>query len=172
MFFIRKSLRAKLTAFAVMVLVGFLALTHITIADFDGHQGAGQLNDIWGSVRVDSLEYDGLETYSRHGFWISSWADFAVHYTYEFQHTIRDALGNALFPILEDKYSPPTQTLAAGEDDSDAPRWRSIYVSDDTLDAGTWYTLHAYSRLDVWKKGRPDIRDRWYVEENLLFQAQ
>ena len=59
-FFIRKSLRAKLTAFAVMVLVGFLALTHITIADFDGHQGAGQLNDIWGSVRVDSLEYDGL----------------------------------------------------------------------------------------------------------------
>jgi hypothetical protein len=164
--------RLKLSMFVVMALVGLLALTHIAVAAFNGSWGAGELDDVWGSVRVDSLSYDGLETYSRHGFWLSSWVNFKLRYAYEFQHIIQDEFRNPVNPLLEDKYSPPTATLPEMGEDSDSPRWRSIYLSDDTLEAGTDYILHAYSRLEIWKKDHPHIRDSWYVEENMPFVAQ
>jgi hypothetical protein len=164
--------RLKLSMFVVMALVGLLALTHIAVAAFNGSWGAGELDDVWGSVRVDSLSYDGLETYSRHGFWLSSWVDFKLRYTYEFQHTIRDQFGNALNPPLEDKLSPPTATLPEMGDDSHSPGWRSIYVSNNTLVAGVQYKLHTYSRLEIWKKDHPHIRDNWRAEENMFFFGQ
>lgn len=147
----------RLSVIGLLVLVSLFTAAIAPALNFVGvgelERAGRDLPNVTGFVKVWGLQHREPMTTSQHRFRIENDEAFLVKYFVEFKHSIVEL-------SIEERYTGRGSVASSGE--TELQGWLYIDLdADPAVPREMDYTIDAYTRIEVWKKGDERTKDTW-----------